>query len=632
MPGYELFVMTDLNEQITYFENLFSGSQLLSMTASDLLLAARKFSKIEEHYKEKNALKLINKKIAVLASYTTHHLLGVMKLFLYKERISPQFYEGEFDGITMGLLDPDSEIFSFQPEILLLLTDQKDIKEFPPLSADQKRVDTWIQTTLEFYTNLWQHASSVAGCQIFQTSFILPIYRPLGNMETNHLSSPTNCLKLLNLELVRKKPRNVTFIDMDYYSSYFGKRRWFDDKNYYLTKQGFSFDAFGLICAAFSKILSGTTGNVKKCLVLDLDNTLWGGVIGDDGPDGINLNSSDAVGEAFISFQKYLKKLRERGIILAICSKNDEDVAKAPFENHPEMVLSLNDIAFFLANWENKATNIQTISNALNIGIDSLVYFDDNPFERDIVKKFFPQVQVIEVPEDPALYVHALDSAMCFEWNQLTEEDLMRSDTYVTDRKRERLSSTVVDYDGYLQALEMKAVIGHPTPDEIARFVQLINKSNQFNLRTRRYSDAAISQMAGEPDKYSLITISLEDKFGKYGIISCIILIHNDDSAFIDTWVMSCRVLKRGVELAAFNAVCDSAREWGCNHIVGEYIPTKKNHMVADLLPFLGFERSHDNIPGLTDENGNIYRLDLPVLNPKKHHIKIEKFREPTYG
>ena len=618
--------MVETIEQITYFEHLFSGSQLSSMQASDLLLAARKFSKIEEKYKEKNSSKLIKKRIAVLASYTTHHLLAVMKLFLYKEGISPLFYEGEYDGIAMGLLDPSSEIFSFEPEILLILTDSKDIKEFPPLFANQETIDAWVTSNTEFYSNLWNHASSFHGCQIFQTTFVLPIYRPLGNMEANYLFSPTNCLKLLNLEIIRKKPPNVTFVDMDYLSSYFGKRRWFDDKNYYLSKQGFSFEAFGLISAAFSKIISNNAGIVRKCLVLDLDNTLWGGVIGDDGLDGINLNSSHAVGEAFISFQKYLKKLKERGVILAVCSKNDEGVAKAPFENHPEMVLSLNDIAFFLANWENKATNIQTISNSLNIGIDSLVYFDDNPFERDIVKKFLPQVQVIDVPEDPALYIRALDSAMCFEWNQLTDEDLLRSDTYVTDRKREQLSSTVVDYDGYLQALEMKAVIGHPTSFEISRFTQLINKSNQFNLRTRRYSDAAISQMVTDADKYSLIGISLEDKFGKYGIISCITLVHCNDSAFIDTWVMSCRVLKRGVEQAAFNAICDYAQEWGCKRVVGEYIPTKKNHMVSNLLPDLGFEKSLDKEFGSTDDSCSVYKLELTSANRKEHHITIERF------
>lgn len=618
--------MADLNEQIIHFEDLFSSSQLLSLQTSDLLLTARKFSRIEGKYKEKNSQKLINKKIGVLASYTTHHLIAVMKLFLYKEGISPLFFEGEYDGIAMGLLDPNSEIFLFEPEILLLLTDQKDIKEFPPLFANQKTIHAWVTTNTEFYINLWNHASSIQGCQIFQTTLVLPIYRPLGNMEANHLFSPTNCLKLLNLELIRKKPQNVTFIDMEYLSSYFGKRRWFDDKNYYLSKQGFSFEAFGLISNAFSKIISNNAGIVKKCLVLDLDNTLWGGVIGDDGLDCINLNSSHAVGEAFISFQKYLKKLKERGVILTVCSKNDEAVAKTPFENHPEMVLSLNDIAFFLANWENKATNIQTISTSLNIGIDSLVFFDDNPFERDIVRNYLPQVQVIDVPEDPALYIHALDSAMCFEWNLLTDEDLLRSDTYVTDRKREKLSSTVVDYDSYLQALEMKAVIGHPTPFEISRFTQLINKSNQFNMRTIRYSDAAISQMLTDADKYSLIGISLEDKFGKYGIISCIILVHCNDSAFIDTWVMSCRVLKRGVEQAAFNAICDYALEWGCKSVVGEYIPTKKNHMVSNLLPDLIFEKSLDKEFCSTDDSCSVYKLELAPANRKEHHITIERF------
>jgi len=618
--------MADINEQITYFENLFCGSQLSSMQASGLLLTARKFSKIEEKYKEKNSTKLIYKKIAVLASYTTHHLIGVMKLFLYKEGISPLFYEGEYDGIAMGLLDPQSEIFNFQPEILLLLTDQKDLKEFPPLFSDQKSIDKWINSKIQFYLNLWSQASTISGCQVFQTSFITPIYRPLGNMEANFLFSPTNCLKLLNLELIRKKAPNVTFIDMDYLSSYFGKRRWFDDKHYYLSKQGFSFDAYGLVCTAFSKILSNNAGIVIKCLVLDLDNTLWGGVIGDDGLDGINLNSSHAVGEAFLTFQKYLKKLKERGVILAVCSKNDESVAKTPFENHPEMILSLNDIACFLANWENKATNIQKIANSLNIGIDSLVFFDDNPFERDIVRKYLPQVRVIDVPEDPALYIHALDSAMCFEWNQLTDEDLLRSDTYLTDRKRDELSTKTVDYDSYLQALQMKAVIGNPTSLDISRFTQLINKSNQFNLRTKRYSEATISQMITDAGKYSLIGISLEDKFGKYGIISCIILAHCDDAAFIDTWVMSCRVLKRGVEQAAFNAICEYARAWDCKWIVGEYLLTKKNHMVADLLPDLGFEKAPNNWFDSTHDQGILYRLELISANRKEHHITTEKY------
>jgi len=217
--------MADIHEQIKYFEELFCSSQLSSMEASDLLLHARKFSRIEEKFKEKNSSKFINKKIAVLASYTTHHLIGVMKLFLYKEGISPLFYEGEYDGIAMGLLDPGSELFSFKPEILLLLTDHKDLKEFPPLFADQKNIDAWVTANAEFYTNLWNHASEIKGCQVFQTTFVLPIYRPLGNMEANYLFSPANCIKLLNLELVRKKPQNVTFIDMDYFSSCFGKRR-----------------------------------------------------------------------------------------------------------------------------------------------------------------------------------------------------------------------------------------------------------------------------------------------------------------------------------------------------------------------------------------------------------------------
>jgi FkbH-like protein len=625
VPGQEYLVAIDSSEQIAYFEDLFNGQKLSAMQGTELLRTAQKFSRIEDKYREKNKVKLTGKKIAVVASYTTHHLISVMKLFMYKAGIFPIYYEAEYDGIAMELLDPQAQIFDFKPEILLILTDQKDIKEFPPLFADQGTIDTWLNRNSQFYENLWDHASVIPGCQIFQTTFISPIYRPLGNMEANYLFSPSNCLKLLNLELIRRKPQQVTLIDMDYFASYYGKRKWFDDKNYLLSKQGFSFDAFGLVCNAFSKVLANYAGIVKKCLVLDLDNTLWGGVIGDDGLDGINLNSSHAVGEAFIAFQKYLKKLKERGVILAVCSKNDDEAAKEPFEKHPEMILSLDDIACFVANWENKVTNIVSISNALNIGIDSLVYFDDNPFERDIVRQHLPQVQVIDVPEDPALYIHALDSAMCFEWSQLTNEDLLRSNTYIADQQREELSSGVIDYDSYLQALEMKANVGHPVSHEIPRFAQLINKSNQFNLRTKRYPEAAIKDMTVAAD-YSLICISLEDKFGKYGIISCIILRRINDYAFIDTWVMSCRVLKRGIEHLAFNAVCDYAREWNCKWVTGEYIPTLKNHMVTSLLPDLGFEKYESEGLDSADENTVPYRLDLASANRKEHYITIERY------
>lgn len=615
--------MAKEQERLLYFEQLFCNSQLASMNGSDLLDMASKFAKIEGLYLEKHKSKLIPKKIAVLASYTTHHLISVLKIFLYQRGISPVFYEGEYDGIAMELMNSDSELYDFKPDIILLLTYNTDIKNYPRLFASDTEIECWVKGKVDYYKKLWEYTSSIPACQVFQTLFVSPVYRPLGNMEANYLFSPANCLKSLNLELISQKPANVNIIDLEYLASYFGKRRWFDDANYYMSKQGFSFDAFGLVCNAISHIFGSLTGNLKKCLALDLDNTLWGGVIGDDGLEGININPGDAVGESFLAFQQYIKKLKDRGVILAVCSKNDEKIAKLPFQNHPDMILSLEDIACFVANWNDKPANLREIANQLNIGIDSIVFFDDNPFERDIVRQFIPEVEVIDVPEDPALFVDALDKAMCFEWNQLTEEDLSRSDSYATDRKRTELCSHIIDYNSYLQALNMKANIGNVTSMELARFTQLINKSNQFNLRTKRYAEAAISQMMERNGNYKLLHISLEDKFGKYGIISCIIIKKIEKIAFIDTWVMSCRVLKRGVENASFNAICDIARNWNCNWVVGEYLPTKKNQMVSGLYPELGFEKAPNGWLSGSEAGGTVYRMNLSSALPKNHYITI---------
>jgi FkbH-like protein len=610
------------NERISYYENLFNKNDLVAFNGTDLLSHSSKFAKIEEHFFNKHKDELIPQKIAVLASYTSHHFIRVLKLFLYQRGIRPIFYEGEYDSIAMELMDKNSGLYNFKPEVILLLTYHTDIKEYPKLYSREGDIEQWIQEKIDYYKNLWHNASSISGCQIFQTTFVSPKYRPLGNLEINYLFTPSNCIKRLNLELIRNKPSNVTFIDMEYLASYYGKRDWFDDSNYYLSKQGFSFDAFGLISHALSRILAANTGKIKKCLVLDLDNTLWGGVIGDDGVEGINLNPSHAVGEAFIGFQHYVKKLKERGVILAVCSKNDESDAKLPFENHPDMVITMNDISCFIANWDDKPSNLRNIASQLNIGLDSIVFFDDNPVERDMVKQFIPEIEVIDVPTDPAYYIDALYRAMCFEWPQLTEEDLTRTESFVCERKRTELSLQAEDYDGYLKSLEMKVTIGYVTPMELSRFTQLINKTNQFNLRTQRYSEAAVSQMMQDRDRYALIHISLEDKFSKYGIISCVIVEKMDAIAFINTWLMSCRVLKRGIENVVFQEIIRIARSWNCEYIVGEYIPSKKNGMVAGLYEKFGFKQAPQNSREYTlktDSTSAIYRLD-PALNHNVFH------------
>ena len=620
--------MKDIEAKLTEFRRIFSTDELYHYNERELLAKARKFEKIESEYLKKYPEDLTHKKIAVLASYTSHHFIGVLKLFFYKYGISPEYYVGEYDSIAMDILDPNSQLYEFKPEIMLLLTHNKDICKYPGLFAKADEIEKWTDEHVRYYESLWTAISKIDGCQVFQTNFILPMYRALGNLSANNMASPQYCLQNLNLKLAACKPKYVTFIDLEYLASYEGKKSWFDDTGYYLSKQGFSFKVYPAVCDYVSKVIVNSIKQLKKVLVVDLDNTLWGGVIGDDGLEGINLSSTNGVGEAYIAFQHYLKELKSRGVLLAVCSKNNDDTAKLPFKDHPEMVLSLSDISCFVANWDDKATNIRRICSTLNIATDSAVFFDDSSFERNVVKKLLPEVEVIDVPQDPALYIRALDESRCFEWNQLTEEDTLRTDSFIADNKRREVEQSCGDYDTYLQNLEMVAEVGPISPIDVSRFTQLINKSNQFNLRTQRYTEAVIVDMCAKPDEYSLIDVSLSDKFGKYGIISCIILRKTGNVAFIDTWVMSCRVLKRGVEDIVFNAIADAAENWGCAKIIGEYIPTKKNGMVKGLLASFGFSLSDDSSIIKSDVEGSeLFEYNLDSLQKKSTYISVENKR-----
>jgi FkbH-like protein len=608
--------------RILFFKDLFESNQLPSKTGAEVLMLSSKFIKIEDSFRKEVKKDFMHKKIFFMSSYTTYPLAMILKLHLYSQGVIPEFYEGSYGNMVFELMDKESKFYSFNPDILLLMTDHNDIKDYPPLFAKEE-VNLWVEEKLHHYQQLWNMASSLKTCQLMQSLFVSPPHRQLGNLEANYSFSRTNCLRKLNLALIENRPSNVTFIDMEHHAYTLGKSNWFDETNYFLSKQGYSFDAANKVAYALSRTIATAAGKIKKCLVLDLDNTLWGGVIGDDGLEGINLNPNDPLGEAFLAFQKYIKGLKARGVILAVCSKNEESAARQPFQEHSDMFLKLDDISCFIANWNDKASNLIQIAKRLNIGLDSLVFFDDNPAERDIVKKFTPEVEVIDVPEDPALYIRALEEAMCFEWPQLSAEDINRSESYVLDSKRNEMKTMCVDYDSYLQSLEMKAQVGQVSPLEAPRFSQLINKSNQFNLRTQRYNEAYIDQLMVKNSEWALLYISLEDKFGNYGIISCLVIEKKLDKAFIDTWVMSCRVLNRGVEDIAFNLVCETAQKWNCSWIVGEFLPTKKNKLVLGLYEKLGFENCPRDFCTNTAPEGTLYRIEPAEICKKTHFVEI---------
>ena len=551
-------------------------------------------------------------KIAVLSSYSIQHFSLVLNLFLDNAGITADILEGEYGGINMAVLDEASELYSFKPDIVLLLMRYSDVSYS----------EGCVEKTMEQLKNLWTHLDAINGVTILQSNFALPLERPFGQLEAAYGSSYLSSMRRINLEITENHPSNVHIVDMEYLSAFVGKERWFDEGSYFLTKQGFSMDYIGLAADEITRIIYALTVHTNKCLVLDLDNTLWGGVVGDDGPLGINVDPNDALGEAYRAFQKYILMLKDRGVILAVNSKNDEEKAKEPFIENPDMLLKLDDIACFVANWEDKASNMQKIASALNIGIDSLVFFDDNPAERAIIRQFCPEVTVIEVPEEPEKYVRALDEAAPFEWAEITEEDRKRADSYQANNRREALQSSFVDYNEYLKALEMEGECGFVGEVEKDRFTQLINKSNQFNLRTMRYTGSEIAELMEDKDA-RCIYVTLRDRFTGYGIISCIILKMVEDSdisgeriCFIDTWCMSCRVLKRGVEDMAFEFVVKAAREMGADILAGEYIPSAKNAMVKGLLESFGFTK-------LDNKERQIFTYDLNNSPDKEIYIKF---------
>jgi FkbH-like protein len=403
--------------------------------------------------------------------------------------------------------------------------------------------------------------------------------------------------------------KNLYINDVSLLQSRQGLVNIFDAKNYVSGDIVFNFDFIPYIAKGIVDMILSLAGKAKKCLILDLDNTLWGGIIGDDGVENIEIGEL-GIGKAFSELQHWAKQLKERGILLAVCSKNDYDTAKEPFDNHPDMVLNFDDIAVFIANWDNKADNILKIQEILNIGLDSMVFVDDNAFERNIVREFLPDVLVPELPEDPAEYLLYLRSLNLFETSSFSDEDIVRTEQYKQESKRTEVRQSFINEDEYLKSLNMVSECKPFDKFTIPRVAQLTQRSNQFNLRTIRYTDDDIQKIS-ESDEYLTISFTLEDKFGNYGLISLIIMKKMQDHLFIDTWIMSCRVLKRTMENFVLNTVVETAKANGFSKIIGEYIPTKKNSMVKEHYKGLGFK-----------EEGSKWFLETKSYSTKKTFIE----------
>ena len=533
-------------------------------------------------------------KIALLGDNATQLLNQALRGYGYALGINFEIWESDYDQIYQTVSDEHSPLYSSPPDyVIIFQSSKKLLSGFYKKNTEQKK--NFAEDQAKFSEKIIDIINSRIKCTIIYLNFPEINDAVFGNFSNKLDISFLYQLRLLNVELmklaVRKK--NVNIGDLSTIQNTIGSKTAVSEKFYITTDNVLDIDVLPAVAKSIADIILAYLGRFKKCLVLDLDNTMWGGIIGDDGMEGIQIGDL-GIGKAFTKFQQWIKQLKERGIILTVCSKNTEHLAKEPFEKHPDMVLRLEDIAVFVANWQNKADNIRYIQSILNIGFDSMVFLDDSPFEREMVKKEIPGITVPELPEDPAEYLPFLYEQNLFETTSFTEEDSKRNDQYREEAERTVLQEAYTNEDDFLQSLEMKALIGPVNSFTLPRAAQLTQRSNQFNLRTIRYSEDQVKAVVEDPDKFTL-TLTLQDKFGDYGLISLVITEKkNMTDMFIDTWIMSCRVLKRNVEQLVLNEIVTLAKKHNCRRIIGEYIPTQKNGLVKDHFENMGFINEND--------------------------------------
>jgi FkbH-like protein len=554
--------------------------------AADILRKRRTLKK--ELLKQTN---LVPTRIAILGGSTTTEVRSTLEVFLLAQGIQPVFYESGYGRYAEEIQFENPDLWDFKPDIVLIHTTWHNVSQFPELLESEAEVERRVQSEMARFESLWEKIHTGLGAVIIQNNFDLPRLRPLGNLEASESFGRVNFLMRLNAELASYARRHSRFLinDIHYLSAQVGLSSWLEHGYWYSFHMALSPTATVTLAQNLAGIVKSVYGKTKKCLVLDLDNTLWGGVIGDDGVQNLVLGRDHPVGEAFADFQRYVKGLQRRGVILAICSKNDLENAKEGF-SHPDSVLKLEDFSAFKANWNPKPDNIREIAAELNIGLDSLVFVDDNPAERAFVAEQLPEVAVPDVGSDASRYAEVLELERYFEVDKVVPDDLNRSAFYGSNAQRSEYQTGFGNYGEFLTSLEMTAEIGPFCPVYLERITQLINKTNQFNLTTRRYTSAEVDAIAGSPSFVALYG-RLADKFGDNGLVSVLIGRQLDKTVELDLWLMSCRVLKREMEFAMFDALVEQCQSRGIRRIVGVYVPSKKNSMVAGHYAGLGFTR-----------------------------------------
>ena len=530
-------------------------------------------------------------RVAVLGDTSTQFLVQALRGAAFDCQFNLQIWEADFDQIENQVQDSNSDLYQFKPEVVILFqATHKLLGTFNKLPPQNYKL--LAQTQMASISAMHKTLNASLQAKIIYYNYSEINDAVFGNYATKTESSFIFQLRKLNAELMQFAVQTPNFYlcDLCTIQNLVGRANFFQSSVYINSEMVLSLSVLPQIATATLDIISALYGKSKKCLILDLDNTVWGGIIGDDGIEHIQIGYL-GIGKAFTEFQQWVKKLKNRGIIICVCSKNTEAIAKEPFLKHPDMVLRLEDISVFVANWNNKVDNISSIQQILNIGFDSMVFLDDNPFERNMVRESIPEITVPELPQDPAEYLEFLYGCNLFETISFSKEDEERTTNYKVEAERNILKQSFEKEEEFLESLQMVSLVESFTKFNTPRVVQLSQRSNQFNLRTIRYTEQDIDLMM-KLEAYSSFAFSLEDKFGSHGLIAVVIVkAENESTVFIESWFMSCRVLKRTMENFILNTIVAAAKQKGFTCLKGEYILTAKNEIVKEHYASLGFHQ-----------------------------------------
>ena len=563
--------------------------------------------------------KRIRKKVAILGGSTTNDVVDMVELFLLNYGIEPSFYQSEYGQFWEDAMFSNPELDDFHPDIIYVHTTNRNIMVWPEIGETSESVEVKRNELFDRFKIMWESLTEKYHCPIVQNNFEFPYARAVGNMDSYAGWGGINFVTKLNILLYEYAAShdNLYINDINYQAADFGLDKWYDPFAWYMYKYAVSLDAIPTLAFNVANIIKAIYGKNKKALAIDLDNTMWGGIVGDDGVEGLSIGNETSKGQIYMEFQQYLKRIQKGGILLNIISKNEEENAKAGL-NHPGMVLKPEDFISIKANWEPKSKNLVNMAAELSLGVDSFVFVDDNPAEREIIRQQVPGVGIPEL-EKAERYITAIDRAGYFEMVSFSVDDVKRNEMYKENAQRASLQSKFSDYSEYLRSLDMVAEIRPFQTVYLDRIAQLTNKSNQFNLTTLRCTRDEIEAIS-KSDDYITLYGKLEDIFGNNGVVTVVIGKKNGDELDIILWLMSCRVLKRDMEFAMMDELASKAVAAGLKSVRGHYYPTAKNSMVKEFYSTQGFEKIS------MDEDGNSeWLMRLDGYQKKNHVINVKE-------